>query len=387
MELFVSCGSGLEFLLEQELRELGFDRVRGGFRGVYIEEASPEAVYVCNYTSRLATRVLRPLLNFKCRHKEDLYQAVKNIDWLPYFKNGETLAVDTAGEHPLLTHTLFASQVVKDAICDALVEKTGERPSVNLKAPDIRLHLYLRHSTGVLSLDTSGEPLHKRGYREEAGEAPLRETLAAALLRLANYNPSEILIDPCVGSGTFLIEAAMAASKTPPGFFRKRWGFLNDPKFSQSLWEKVKNEADSRRIPLAPNMFWGIEINKFLYQSLLGLIKKLGWSHAIKLINHDFRDAEFSVRPTFLITNPPYGRRLSEESALVPVYRALGEFMKRKMAEKSKGFILTGNLPLSKEVGLAAKKRTVIDNGGIEARFLEFDIWNSPPPSELSLET
>lgn len=374
-ELFLTCTRGLEPLLEAELRELGYKEVQQGFCGAYVVVPNLSGVYHVNYNSRLATRVLLPLSKFGCRDKEDLYRAVREIDWTKFFRKPYTFAIDANVDHPNLRNSLFAAQVVKDAICDQLLEKTGQRPSVQLKSPDLQLNLYLDHRHGILSFDTSGDPLHKRGYRQEGGEAPLRETLAAALLKIANYQAEDILIDPCCGSGTFLIEAALMASRIPPGVFRKKWGFFLLPNFNQDEWLKVKVESDQKRITLQPNHYYGIELNKNTHRICLGNLRATGLHTAIKVGLGDFKEVEPPFAPNFLITNPPYGRRLEDESTLVPLYRSLGDFMKRKLAKPARGFILTGSLPLSKEIGLAAKKRTVIDNGGVESRFLEFDIY------------
>jgi putative N6-adenine-specific DNA methylase len=374
-ELFLTCTRGLEPLLEEELKELGCKETQQGFCGVYAVVPDTSGIYHLNYNSRIATRVLLPLTKFGCRNKEDLYRATQEIDWTRFFKRPFTFAIDANVDHPMIRNSLFAAQVVKDAICDQLVEKTGTRPSVQLKSPDLQLNLYLTHNNGVLSFDTSGDPLHKRGYRQEGGEAPLRETLAAALLKMANYSSSDVLIDPCCGSGTFLIESALMASCTAPGTFRKKWGFFLLPYFKQEEWLKVKIASDEKRIPLVKDHFFGIEINKNTQRICLSNLRATGLHASINVIQGDFNDIEPAVTPNFLIANPPYGRRLEDEESLIPLYRSLGDFMKRKLAKPSRAFVLTGSMPLSKEIGLAAKRRYVIDNGGVESRFLEFDIF------------
>lgn len=373
--LYVTCSTGLEELLLEELQELGYTEVRKGFRGVYVENSSLNDVYRINYASRIAIRVLLPLLNFRCKDRDDLYQSVLKYDWGKFFKKAKTMAIDANVDHPLIRNSLFAAQVVKDAICDQLVEATGKRPSIDTKNPDLQLNLFLRNNSAVLSFDTSLQPLHKRGYRQEGGEAPLRETLAAALLRLAKYQPEEIFIDPCAGSGTFLIEAALMAAQIAPGRYRKNWGFFLHPDFSDQEWLKMKNAIDAKEIPLLPNRFFACEINKNMHRIMMGNCRAAGVYSATSLFQGDFKTFESTILPTFMITNPPYGQRLEEEETLKPLYRSLGDFMKRKMAKPSRGFILTGSLALSKEIGLASKQRIMIDNGGVEARFLPFDIY------------
>lgn len=375
MRLFVTCSSHLEPLLEQEIHDLGYGKTRIGFRGVYVEVPKISDLYRLNYCLRLASRVLFPLLEFKCQGKEDLYEAALQLKWFPYFRSAKTFAIDANVDHPKLRNSLFAAQVMKDAICDQLVKEIGKRPSVDTSQPDLQLNLFIRQGKGVISLDTSGEALHKRGYRQEGGEAPLRETVAAALLRMGRYGSNEIMIDPCAGSATFLIEAAMIASNTPPGIYRTKWGFFHLLDFSEKEWLEVKIQEDAKRIPLQKGRFFGIELNKNAHRMALGNLKAAGFHQVIQLILGDFRDTEPAIPPTFLITNPPWGRRLEDESSLIPLYRSLGDFMKRKMRKPSKGFILTGSALLAKEVGLAASRRHVVDNGGVDSRLLEFDIY------------
>lgn len=375
LNLFVTCSSHLEEALKYEMESLGYEDVQIGFRGVYVNVESDRDIYRINYSSRIASRVLLPILSFRCNNRNDLYNATASINWRPFLRLSKTLAIDANVDSPEIRNSLFAAQVVKDAICDQMVDKTGNRPSVDTADPDLQLNLFIRRGKAILSLDTSGAPLHKRGYRQETGSAPLRETLAAALLVMANYSPDEVMIDPCAGSGTFLIEAALMASHTPPGIFRKKWGFFNMPDFNDETWLKVKIEEDGKRIPLVKGRFLGVELNRETQRSAMANLKAVGL-HAYILIGvGSFEDYEPDALPTFLITNPPYGKRLEEEGRLVPLYRALGDFMKRKMEKPARGFILSGSPVLSKEVGLAAKRRHVVDNGGIDARLLEFDLY------------
>ncbi len=375
MNLFITCSSHLEEALKFEIESLGYTDVRIGFRGVYVDVESNRDIYRINYCSRIASRVLLPILNFRCNNRDDLYKATASINWHPYVRKSKTLAIDANVDSKEIRNSLFAAQVVKDAICDQMMDKVGSRPSVDTADPDLQLNLFIRHGKAVLSLDTSGAPLHKRGYRQEAGSAPLRETLAAALLVMADYSENDVMIDPCAGSGTFLIEAALMASKTPPGIFRKKWGFTNMPDFDDQAWLKVKIEEDGKRVPLVKGRFFGVELNRETQRSAMANLKAVGLHAYILISVGDFVDYEPPVLPTFLMTNPPYGKRLEEEGRLVPLYRALGDFMKRKMEKPSRGFILSGSAVLSKEVGLAANRRHVVDNGGIDARLLEFDIY------------
>lgn len=374
--LYITCGPMLEPLLTKELNEIGIEGLREGYRGVYVDKWDMSTIYRINYASRIATRVLLPLSKFKCRNQEELYNGILNIDWLQIMSNAKTLAIDcNIHQHPEIRNSLFAAQLAKDAICDQLREATGLRPSVDLHHPDVQLNLYIQQGMAVMSLDTSGAPLHRRGYRMEGGEAPLQETLAAALLYLAEYNKDKILLDPCCGSGTLLVEAALIATKTPPGYLRKRWGFQNHPEFNQIEWLRVRNELDAKRLPMPPKHLFGVDLNKNAVRIARTNLRAAGFHPFADVALADFREFTPTVTPDFLISNPPHGVRLEDESILKPLYRALGDFMKHKCIKPSKGFIFTTSLELAKEVGLAATKRHVLSSGGLDARLLEFDIY------------
>ena len=374
-ELFITCSNGIEPLLVEELAEMGFTETVAGYRGVYVVVHGFEAVYKINYRSRLASRVLLPLVRFKCYDRKTLYKYADSINWLDYIPPGKTFAIDANVSHRMLTNSLFAAQVVKDAICDQFRERTGQRPNVDVKDPDVQLNLFIHDEKAVISFDTSGMPLYKRGYRLETVEAPVQESLAAAMLRLGRYQGTEQLFDPCCGSGTLLIEAALIASKTPPGYLRKEWGFRYLPGFSQAEWLRVKAEADRERVVLTPGLICGIDINKNAARISKGNLRAAGFHQSVEASYGDFRDYTPEPLPNFIIANPPHGVRLEEEDQLRPLYRALGDFMKRKAAKPARGFVFTSSGELAKEVGLAAKRRYVLDSGGLEARLLEYDLY------------
>jgi putative N6-adenine-specific DNA methylase len=375
MDLFVTCGQGIEPLLIEELGTLGYSDTTAGYRGVRVHSVDMNAIYRINYCSRLAGRVFLPLSHFRCRDARSLYNEAFAINWLDYIPEGTTIAIDANVTHERLRNSLFAAQVVKDAICDQLREARGERPSVDVRNPDIQLNLFIHDETAVISFDTSGQSLHKRGYREETVEAPMQETMAAALLLLAKYQGTEILYDPCMGSGTLLAEAALIASKTPPGYLRRHWAFSTLPQYSEDDWLKVKAEVDSQRIPLVKGRFFGSDSSKKAIHATKVNLRAAGIHQFVEIANSDFREYTPPVPPNFVITNPPYGKRLDEVDQLRPLYRALGDWMKQKTAKPAKGFVLTGSPELAKEVGLSASRRHVLNNGGIESRLLEFDLY------------
>lgn len=373
--LFVTCGQGLEALLQAELEGLGYAGITHGFRGVYVPFNSLEPVYHINYCSRLATRVLLPIKKFRCQDSKALYQEVSEIDWKKYIPRKKTIAIDANVTHPLLKNSLYAAQVTKDAICDQLRERTGERPSVDSKNPDIQLNLFIRNFSAILSFDTSGAPLHKRGYRIEGGLAPLHETLAAALLKMADYQADKIVYDPCCGSGTFLIEAALIATHTPPGYLRKDWGFFYLPGCDNEAWLKIKNREDAKRIPLPKGRIFGTDFNRDAVRITKTNLRAAGFLSAIETTCSDFADFQPVLRPDFVITNPPHGLRLGEEEALRALYAELGDWMKHNAQKPGQGAIFTSNRELAKYVGLACKKKIPVESGGVDCRLLLYDIF------------
>jgi len=375
MDIFVTCGHGLEPLLAQELGEIGYPQGITAYRGVNLPDVDLEAVYRINYLSRLAGRVFLPIARFRCRDAKGLYGDAGKIDWSKYIPQGKTIAIDANVTHHNLTNSLFAAQVVKDAICDQFRDRYGTRPNVSVRNPDVQINLFIYNEWAIISIDTSGESLHRRSYRQETVEAPIQETLAAALLTYARFTGNEIVYDPCCGSGTLLIEAAMMATHTPPGFLRTHWGFRNLPEHSETLWLKIKAEADSKRIALQKGKIFGTDVNKHAVHATKVNLRAAGFSREIEVSQNDFRDFDPPVAPNFVISNPPHGNRLDEEDMLRPLYRALGDWMKQKTAKPARGFVFTSSPELAKEVGLATTKRHVLQSGGIDARLLEFDLY------------
>lgn len=373
--LFVSCASALEPLLMEELKALGLSSLHLGYRGVFVSEWDWNTIYMINYASRLASRVLLPLNRFTCFDRRSLYRHAMEINWSHYLKGNATFAIDANVNHRELRNSLFAAQVVKDAICDHMREHTGKRPSVQVQNPDLQIHLFIQQQTAIISFDTSGEPLHKRGYRQETVEAPIQETLAAAILRLANYKKEQIFLDPCCGSGTFLIEAALMATHTPPGYLRKHWGFMRHPHYEASSWLRVRNQLDEKRTSLSVHHLFGIDRSQQAIRACKINLRAAGFSQEVEVEQADFREYTPAILPNLVLTNPPHGRRLEDEEQLRPLYRALGDFIKQKCIKPSQGYIFTSNLELAKEVGLAATRRHILNNGGVDSRLLEYDIY------------
>jgi len=357
MHLFITCPPLLENLLAEELQELGIPARRWP-RGVSAP-MSMENVYKINYGSRMATRVLWPLAHFDCPDRETLYNEAKKIAWTDYLTLDKTFAIDANVTHnPAFRNSHFAGLVVKDALCDVFREKTEKRPSVEIYNPAVQFTLFIYENKATISIDTSGAPLFKRGYRTGNVEAPLQETLAAAILKLAHYTPDDVVCDPLCGSGTFLFEAALLATQTPPAYFRKNFGFIHHPLYNENEWLAIKNLLDSRITPLRPYSIFGgdcdrraVELCKAT-QTLTHF--PLHFQHAHL---HNFKPLQ---QPTLVIANPPYGHRLKTPH---DPYLELDKFLKTTCNGTARAAVLS---PQKFLPSLKSRKQIPLINGGLE---------------------
>ncbi len=310
LRLFVSCIPGLESLLEQELNELGVGPATKTGSGAYIP-LSWDALYKVNYASRLASRVLCPIASMRFFDRESLYQAIYEQEWSRWLTDSDSFSVDVDGQNPAFRNTHFAALVVKDAICDQFVQNQGKRPSINLKTPTLHLHLLLREEGGLLSVNTSGAPLYCRGWRRRSLEATLPESLAAGLLRIAGYSGERVLCDPFCGSGTLLIEAGLIATRTPSGYFRKKWNLFRMPGFSEARWLEIKKELDSeRRAAPEGTQLLGADRDPAALEATRIHAEVCELSHLLRLEQRSIRAYTPPVEPHLVVTDPPYGHRL-----------------------------------------------------------------------------
>jgi 23S rRNA (guanine2445-N2)-methyltransferase / 23S rRNA (guanine2069-N7)-methyltransferase len=393
MTFFATTAKGMEELLAKELESIfsqgssSFPELKNakvgkpGRAGVPFEGSIVAAYQACLW-SRIANRVLLPLKTFSAPTPEKLYGGVKSVRWSDHIDPRSTIAVDFAVTHSQITHSQFGAQKTKDAICDQLRSIHGERPSVDLHSPDVRVNVYLKDDEATISIDLAGDSLHIRGYREEQLAAPLKENLAAALLMLAGY-PEVLaeggaLVDPMCGSGTIPLEALLMATRTAPGLRRKRWGFTRWKGHDSGVWNKLFSEAESLRIvdPKKVPKIIGYDQDSAAIRVAIANLERAGLRG---LVHFEKRELDASEPPTgyekgLFIVNPPYGERLDEEEALVPVYRRIGDAMKKRF-KGWKGGVFTGSPLLAKEVGLRAARRHVLYNGAIECRLLTYDLY------------
>lgn len=391
-DCFITVPPGLEDLLAEELRQLGADQVRPGRAGVWVKGELTQIYRFCLW-SRLANRVLLTLSEFPSFDAEDLYAGVRAIPWDQHLAPEASLAVDFTGTNERITNTHYGALRVKDAVVDWFRERYHLRPWVDTQHPDLRLHLHLHLDRARLSLDLSGDSLHRRGYRTQGGEAPLKENLAAALLRRAGWPGIAAamgpLVDPMCGSGTLPIEALLMATDWAPGLLRESFGFLRWRGHEPQLWQALLEEAQARKaegLTRTPPIF-GYDADAGAVRRARENAARAGVSHLIRLEHRDLGDLTAPPGQGLLIVNPPYGERLGELEALEPLYARLGERLKASF-QGWQAAVFTGNPELGKQMGLRAKRWHAFLNGAIECRLLRFEVESEsfvspgprPPP-------
>ena len=391
-QFFATCPKGIEYLLRDELVALGASDVHEALSGVHFSGALVDAYRACLW-SRLASRILMPLSEFAAADEQALYDGVRQIDWSQHLGVDDTLAVDAVSNASLLRHTRYLAQKVKDAVVDQFRERDGERPGVDLERPSIRLNLLLRKDRALLSLDLSGTPLHRRGYRVGQGEAPLKENLACAMLLRATWPAIHAaggaLVDPMCGSGTLLIEGALMAADVAPGLKRDYFGFLGWLGHDPALWESLLEDARKRAeagLRALPAKFHGNDQDPQVLNEARRNAQQAGVVGFLHLERHSI---EHLHKPAdsgdhgLLICNPPYGERIGQHEALAPTYRALGD----RAREEFSGWrlaVITSDEDLGRATGLRAHKRYVLYNGALECRFLLFDLGGKAAPQPLA---
>jgi putative N6-adenine-specific DNA methylase len=370
---FATCGRGIEPVLVQELRDLGAAGVEAGRGGVHFH-GDLATLYRANLWLRTAIRVLRPILDAPVTSPDDLYDAVRTVEWSQYMTPEHTLAVDCNVRDSQITHSKYAALRTKDAICDQFIERVGRRPSVDVEEPMVGLNLHIYRDRAVLSLESSGESLHKRGYRPILTRAPLNEALAAALILLTGWKGDTALVDPMCGSGTIPIEATWIALRRPPGLTRKRFGFQGWMDFDVALWTALRDEARRGVLKQLPAPIVGSDVRSDAISFAAGNARAAGVGHLLKFERRDLREFRPpSETPGMLLSNPPYGERLGEESDLKSLYRQIGEVLRERCAGWL-AYLFTGNANLAREIRLPIAEQTPLFNGKIQCRLLRLDL-------------
>lgn len=370
-ELIAKTFQGLEPVLAAELTELGANNIQIGRRMVSFV-GNKELMYRANFQLRTAIRILKPIKHFRATTAEEVYDAVKQVDWTEYLTNETTFAVDSVVFSNEFRHSKFVAYKVKDAIVDQFREKTGDRPNIRLVNPDIQLHIHIAEYDCTLALDSSGESLHRRGYRQESVEAPLNEVLAAGIILQTGWRGECDLIDPMCGSGTIPVEAALIARGIAPGVFRKEYAFEKWPDFDPDLFSAIYDD-DSRERPFDHHIY-GYDNNRQAVAIATKNVRAAGLSKEITIDFKDFKDFVQPREKSIIITNPPYGERISAPD-LLGLYKMIGERLKHQFVGND-AWILSYREECFEAIGLKPSLRTPLFNGALECELRKYRMFD-----------
>jgi 23S rRNA (guanine2445-N2)-methyltransferase len=369
---FAQVAEGLEELCRSELQSLGATETRAAYRGVHFR-ADRETLYRVNYLSRIASRVLAPLITFDCHSPRYLYRTAKSLDWGKLLGVEGTFAVFANVSDSKITHSKYAALCVKDAVADHFRERTGQRPDVDTREPDVWIGLHLRHNRAMISLDTSGGSLHRRGYRAQSVTAPIQETVAAAMICLSGWDGEKQLWDPMCGSGTILSEALMSYCRIPPAYLRRRFGFERLPDFDRRQWESVKDTARKAIRPLPPGLISGSDESDVAIEAARKNLSQLPGGSQVGLQRLRYQELE-GLRNLVIISNPPFGIRLGAAADMAAFGKELGDFLKQRCAG-STAYFYFGDRSLIKTIGLRPSWKKPLSHGGLDGRLVKFESY------------
>ncbi|MCG8411953.1 MAG: THUMP domain-containing protein [Bacteroidales bacterium] len=360
---------GLEDVLAKELEDLGAQEVQTKNRMVEFN-GDKELMYRANYHLRTALRVLKPIAEFKAKNENELYEEVQKIDWDEIFSLKQTFAIDSVVNSEFFSHSKYVALKMKDAIVDQFRDKYKKRPFVETENSDIRINLHIAHDVCTILLDSSGESLHRRGYRTKATKAPLNEVLAAGMILISGWDKKSPLIDPMCGSGTILIEAAMMANGIPPGMYREKFGFENWKDFDADLFEEIVEEEYEECNDV---YVYGSDVSEIAIRIAKRNIANASLSKKINLLIKPIEGYEPPSKNGVVVTNPPYGERI-KKNEINAFYKVLGD----KFKQSYNGYniwMISSNNDAIKHVGLQHSHKMVLFNGPLECRYLKYEIY------------
>jgi len=369
---FAQASDDIKDIAEDELLELGATDTSNSYHGIYFN-ADKESLYRINLNSRLINRVLAPLKTFSCHSDKYLYKTGKQIKWEDFISSEKTFAVFASVTQSNINHSKFAALRLKDAIVDYFRERTGVRPSIDRRNPNLWLNVHIEKNVAVFSVDTSGGSLHRRGYRIESINAPMSETLAASIIRYSGWNGKTKLYDPFCGSGTLLCEAFLAATKTPPANRREKFGFEQLPDYNAELWTKVKRDAESKIQQISNNLIEGSDIDSNAVSATRKNCAIIDLNTQITISQKDVFDIE-KIENATIVCNPPYGIRIKENGDLGAFYKKLGDFLKQRCTN-STAYIYFGDRDHIKKIGLRSSKKWILSNGGLDGRLVRYEMY------------
>jgi putative N6-adenine-specific DNA methylase len=370
-DFFAPCPRGLELLLCSDLVALGAQKVHGVEGGVHFSGDWSQC-YRINLENRLASRILWRVSDTEYRSEQDIYQAAFNLQWQRWFDVGQTIRVNTTAIRCPLKSVEYITLLVKDAVCDRFRAHCNERPSVDTLTPDVRIHVFIEDSKLMLYLDTSGDALFKRGVRSHTNIAPIRENLAAGILRLSKWQPGTPLLDPMCGSGTFLIEAAQMSLNIQPGIARS-FAFEKLKNFDASTWHEMREKAIAAQLPATPLEIYGSDLYGDALKTSSRNLIEAGLAECVELNQANILEISAPAESGILVANLPYGERMGELDELAELYPKLGDTLKKKFGGWT-AYLFTADKAILKLMRLSPSKRTPLFNGAIECRLLEYKI-------------
>lgn len=370
-ELIAKTFMGLEQVLAQELTQLGANNIQIGRRMVSFT-GDKELMYRANFQLHTAIRILKPIAKFRAKSADDVYDEIQKIDWKLYIEEGKTFSVDSVVYSEEFRNSRFVTYKVKDAIVDQFREKTGKRPNISVSNPDIRLNIHVAEYDCTLSLDSSGESLHRRGYRQESVEAPLNEVLAAGMILMTGWKGETDFIDPMCGSGTLPIEAALIARNMAPGVFRQGYAFEKWPDFDADLFDHIYNDDSQERE--FEHHIYGYDIDMKAVNTARLNVRAAGLTKDITIEQADFKDFKKPENASIMVTNPPYGERISTPN-LLQTYKMIGERLKHQFMNND-AWILSYREECFEQIGLKPSIKIPVYNGSLECEFRKYAIFD-----------
>jgi putative N6-adenine-specific DNA methylase len=373
MRIIAKTLKGLEEILAEELREIGAENIEVLSRSCAFE-GDLRVLYRANLELRCALRILVPIFASEVRNEKHIYEDVQSINWEKYLDVDSTFAIDATVHSEYFTHSHYISLLTKDAIVDQFRDKFDKRPSIDTERPELRIHVYISDDNFEISLDSSGESLHKRGYDREILLAPINDVLAAGLVKLSGWKMDCDLMDPMCGSGTLLLEAAMMAYQIPALWKREYFGFKTWANFDETLWEDIRNEAYKKMQTSFPYEIRGYDIAYDAIHTAEMNIKAAGLKGYVKVERLALERQEALTKPTLILTNPPYDERIQIEDTNM-FYALLGDTMKQKF-KGSEAWLITSNLEAAKHIGLRTSRKIHLNNGGLDCKLLKFELYD-----------
>ncbi|WP_419664034.1 RlmKL: ribosomal RNA large subunit methyltransferase fusion protein [Desulfosarcina variabilis str. Montpellier] len=371
-DYFAQIADGLETMGANELSDLGATGLHPVRRGIHFK-ADRQTLYRVNYCTRLCTRILAPIRSFHCPDAKAIYRAAQKIDWSRYFRVDQTFAVFASTAGSRVPHSQFAGLTLKDAVVDQYRDAFGRRPSVDTRNPDLWINLYLQKDRGTISIDTSGGSLHRRGYRLKSVDAPMQETVAAAVVALSGWDGQTVITDPMCGSGTLIVEAVMSYCRIPAGYRRERFGFQQLPDFDDRLWKQVKAELDAKIRKLPPQLIYASDIDARAVAATRSNCKQIPHARLVNVMRMDLFQIN-ALTNRIILCNPPYGIRMQGEGDMREFYRRLGDFLKQR-CKGSTAYLYFGDREMIKSIGLKPAWKKPLRNGGLDGRLVKYELY------------